>query len=231
MVSRIITQIHQIEVTTMCNLRCRYCPHPKMQRSKEHMTLDIFEKSLAWVQYFNAKGTQMEVSLTGIGESLLHPQFLEMVRMLREVYEGAILFSTNGLLMTQSIAQCLSKHYVNVFVSTHRPEIAAPAVNICKRYGILAGVNTSFVTSALDWAGQVDWEVTALRTPCQHLEQGWGIVLVDGRISTCCMDSEGIGLIGSVAEAPADLFTGPFELCGTCNMYPPIVQEVSHANS
>ncbi len=94
--SRSITQIHQIEVTTKCNLHCRYCPHGKMTRKKEHMSMETYESAIKWVEYFDSQGTQTEVSLTGIGEPLMHPRFLEMVGMLRDVYDGPILFSTNG---------------------------------------------------------------------------------------------------------------------------------------
>jgi len=27
-------QIHQIEITSRCNLRCKYCVHPHMERAK-----------------------------------------------------------------------------------------------------------------------------------------------------------------------------------------------------
>lgn len=222
-----MNSIKQIEITTKCNLRCRYCPHPKMDRTKEHMTLSVFEKTLEWVKYFTKQGTQGEVSLTGIGEPLMHPELITFIRKLREVHFGLIVFSTNGILMTEEIAAQLAKFNVLVYVSTHRPEVAAPAINICRRHGILAGHNTSFATSSLNWAGQVDWEVSAPTIECDFLKQGWGVVLADGRISTCCIDALGVGIIGNVHEDPEYLEMRPFELCEKCHMTIPEV-EVEH---
>jgi len=227
---RPITCIKQIEITTKCNLRCKYCPHPKMQRAKEHMEMHVFEKALKWVKYFNDTGTQHEVSLTGIGEPLMHPDLFEMIIKLREVYKGKIVFSTNGLLMTEEIGAFLAKHKVLVFVSTHRPEKAGPAINICKRHGIFAAANTAFATSSLDWAGQVDWEVTAPTITCDFLRQGWGVVLADGRITTCCFDAEGKGAIGRVYDEPEPVSMDIFKLCKTCNMIVPTKIEIEHFN-
>ena len=38
--------IHQIEITSRCNLRCLYCPHSKMKRAKEDMTGEIFRAAM-----------------------------------------------------------------------------------------------------------------------------------------------------------------------------------------
>lgn len=228
MYSRPIETIKQIEITTECNLRCRYCPHPKMQREKRHMDMVTFIRTLKWVNKFTELGTQGEVSLTGIGEPLLHPELMSMISMLRDVHKGTILFSTNGILMTDEIATQLQYYGVKVYVSTHRPEKAGPAINMCRRYGILAGHNTAFATSSLDWAGQVEWEVSAPSIECDFLRQGWGVVMVDGRITTCCMDAEGKGVIGHVdgsGQSRNDIekipVTKPYELCDSCHMTVP----------
>ena len=222
-----ITTIKQIELTTKCNLACRYCPHPKMQRTKEHMSSGTFHKALKWIEYFTEQGTQGEVSLTGVGEPLMHPHILILIEYLRAVHKGDLLFSTNGILMTEEIGEWLKAYNVQVYVSTHRPERAAPAVNICKKLGILAGVNTSFVTSSLDWAGQVDWEVSAPLTPCAYLHEGWGVVLADGRISTCCLDAEALGVISHVGRKPGPVEIKPFVLCDTCHMTVPEEEAVA----
>lgn len=41
-----LTAIHQIEITSRCNLRCRYCVHPHMGRVKEDMEPATFAKAL-----------------------------------------------------------------------------------------------------------------------------------------------------------------------------------------
>src|SRR5512147_2788120 len=93
-----IREIHEIELSSICNLACRYCPHPKLQREKEHMSWETFERTLEHVAYYVGKGTQTEVSLTGIGEAILHPRFVEAVFRVREVIgRRQITLATNGV--------------------------------------------------------------------------------------------------------------------------------------
>ena len=216
-----IVQIHQIEVTTKCNLRCKYCPHPKMQRPKEDMTWETFEKALMWVRSFLAAGTQRELSFTGIGESTMHPQFQDMLRAARALNVNMpIVFSTNGLpTFTEEIAKTCQELNVGVMVSLHRPEVAGKAIELCKKYSILKYVNTQFADHAFDWAGQVDnWFVSAPKLVCEYLRSGWGVILFDGKITTCCLDAENKGVVGTVWDDPGSLELLPYSLCSSCHM-------------
>src|SRR4051794_37395618 len=74
---RPITAIHQVEITSRCNLTCHYCPSrwldrpreigadgfPKgFGRAKQDMTLETFEKALGWATHFERNGgTQGEL--------------------------------------------------------------------------------------------------------------------------------------------------------------------------
>jgi len=216
-----IVQIHQIEITTKCNLRCQYCPHPKMQRPKEDMTWETFERALYWVKSFLAVGSQRELSFTGIGESTMHPQFQDMLRAARALDANMpIVFSTNGLpTFTEEIAQTCQKLNVEVMVSLHRPEVAGKAIELARKYGILKFINTQFADAAFDWAGQVkNWYVSAPKLTCEYLRSGWGVILFDGKITTCCLDSENKGVVGTVWDAPDSLSIKPYSLCSTCHM-------------
>jgi len=219
-----IVQIKQIEVTTRCNLRCRYCPHPTMARPKEDMAWDTFTEALKWVKFFLELGFQRELSFTGIGESTMHPLFPDMLAAARALSASMpIVFSTNGLpTFTEDIAKACQKHNVGVMVSLHRPEMAGKTVELCKKYGILKFMNDQFVTGAFDWAGQVkDWYVSAPKLPCEYLRSGWGVVLQDGKITTCCLDAENKGVVGTVWDEPGSLQIKPFSLCSTCHMAVP----------
>jgi hypothetical protein len=223
---RPITAIHQIELTTHCNLRCTYCPSPKLDQPqfrdapKSNMDMATFKRALVWCRHFHDQGTQHELSLTGIGETLLHPDWRDMVALARKVLPNTYInFSTNGLLLDDDACAFLAKHSVKVYVSLHRPEKAGPAVEAAKRHGIIDDVNASASISAFDWAGQVDWFVSAAETRCEWLYAGWGNVLVDGRISTCCLDAAGKGIVGHVADDPADgAVVQPWGLCASCHM-------------
>ncbi len=219
---RPVRDIHQIELSTHCNLRCKYCPHyPELPRKKEDMSEDTFVVALDLVRFYVRQGTQTELSLTGIGEAMLHPRFVEYATRVREVIgpQRMLTITTNGLLLDDAMAAAIAPLRPAVFISLHRPEKAGLAIEIAKRHGILAGVNNSFATSSFDWAGtQKNWFVSAPKIQCEYLKSGWAVVLVDGRITTCCLDPDGRGVFGTVWDKPETLRFGPHSLCETCHM-------------
>ena len=229
MFPRPITTIKQIEVTSVCNLACRYCPHPKMKRKKEHMSVKTFARTLQWVQHFMKQGTQKEVALTGIGEALMHPLFVKWVGVIREVvgWNNPITFSTNGILLTDELCKALKPFEPRIFVSLHRPEKAGKAIEVAKKYGLFVTHNDAFATDSMNWAGTVDWYVSTHSIPCDFLQRGWAVVLADGDITTCCMDSEKLGLIGNVFnDLPESTYMKPYSLCEPCHMSIPESLEI-----
>ncbi len=217
---RPVREIHQIELTTRCNLRCRYCPSPQKLRPHEDMAWDTYAAALDLVKFYVRQGTQTELSLTGIGESLMHPRFLEAVVAARTIIgpKRDLVITTNGLLLDDTACAALKEFQPQVFISLHRPEKAGPAVEAAKRAGIFKGANPAPSISAFNWAGQVKWFVSAPRTLCEYLRLGWGVVLVDGRVTTCCLDATGGGSYGTVFDAPESLRMSPWKLCETCHM-------------
>lgn len=221
---RPINTLHQVEVTSKCNLRCVYCPSPKLEQirgqEKRHMDMEVFERTLHWCVSLPMQG---ELSITGIGETLLHPQWRDMIRMAREALPDAFInFSTNGLLLDDDACAWLSRWDCKVYVSLHRPEKAGPAIEAAKRHGIFMQENASAALASMDWAGQVDWHVSAPENlECDWLKHGWGNVLVDGRITTCCLDAAGKGVVGTVWDEPGSLEIQPYELCSDCHMCVP----------
>lgn len=189
------------------------------------MTGDTFGQALDLVRYYVEQGTQTELSLTGIGESLLHPHFVEMVERARLVIgpHRQLTVTTNGILLTEEMCAAIAPYRPHVFVSLHRPEMAGHAVEAAKKYGILAGINNSFATSSFNWAGtQKNWFVSAPKIPCEFLRAGWGVVLVDGRIATCCLDVDGSSVIGKLGDDPETLMLQPWGTaekgCSNCHM-------------
>jgi hypothetical protein len=188
------------------------------------MSREHFERSLKWCEYFDqTTGNQIELSLTGIGEPTLHPEITLFARMARDTLPDAmILFSTNGLTMTDDLARGLAEVDCKVDISLHRPEKARPAIEIAQRHRILHSVNPGATISSFNWGGQVDWPVTAPITTCRYLSDGWGCVLVDGRITTCCMDADGSGVVGHVDDAiGTEWDLKPYALCDGCHLERP----------
>jgi hypothetical protein len=159
------------------------------------MTEGTFCAALELVGFYVRQGTQTELSLTGIGEAMLHPRFVEYATRARGVIgpHRQLVITTNGLLLDEAMAAALAPLRPAVFISLHRPEKAGLAIQVAKKYGIYAGSNNSFATSAFDWAGNqaANWFVSAPRIPCEYLKSGWAVILVDGRVATCCLDADG----------------------------------------
>lgn len=235
---RPLRSIHQIEPTSRCNLRCRYCPSPRLEQHRgqpaSFMSRDTYLRALEWAVALNNPRDPLraELSLTGIGESLMHPDFVWMLEQARRVLpENPLVFSTNGLLLTDEYAAAIAPYRPLVFVSLHRPEKAKGAVDAARKYGILAGYNPAAAVDAMDWAGLLpEWQVSASTITCEYLRSGWGVVLVDGRMTTCCLDAEGSGVVGHVDDEIGSLSIQPWkgraQGCDSCYQRVPDPEEL-----
>lgn len=92
--------VTHLVITRRCNLSCGYCfEYDKVSRP---VPLDVLKARIDHL----AKLRSIFVTLTG-GESLLHPEAVELVRYVRE--KGMIpLLNTNGYLLTKSIIEGLN---------------------------------------------------------------------------------------------------------------------------
>jgi len=219
-----LVSIHQIEITSRCNLKCVYCTHPNMPRVKEDMSERIFDRALTWVDHFyRVAGTQdSEVNLAGIGESTIHPKLVEFVAETRRRFPGArILFASNGLVLDEDLAARLAPYQPKVTISMHVPLKAAKAIEIAKRHGIYDGAGLDAATNPVDWAGQVAWTKPGFTSPCRFLHFQEGFVSADGRILTCCYDATGDSCVGHVNDEPSALPMKRWKLCDTCHLIPP----------
>jgi len=92
-----------VELTTRCNLQCKMCVKYTKGSCipEEDMSVAVFQKILP-----SLTGVKTLI-LNGIGESLLHPDLIEFVRLARDVLppEAAIGLQSNGLLLNKTLAQ------------------------------------------------------------------------------------------------------------------------------
>lgn len=65
-----------IELTNRCNATCDFCPREKTPK-QGFMSFEVFEQTIARVKEL---GSHAKASLTGLGEPMLHPRFLEFVQ-------------------------------------------------------------------------------------------------------------------------------------------------------
>jgi hypothetical protein len=201
-----------------------------MPRPKLDMTDEIYAKSLHWVKFFQSKRAHPELNLAGIGESTLHPNFVRNVFLAREAVgkHVAVVLATNGLLMTDELAREIAPARPSVWVSLHRPERAGPAVEALRKAGILSGISADPSLAAVDWAGQVKSHVSAPKgAPCPWIQSSMVMGLADGRVTRCCFDSTGEGVMATVDDDLSKHATSPWSLCATCHLSVP--QEAASA--
>jgi MoaA/NifB/PqqE/SkfB family radical SAM enzyme len=111
----------QIEVTSMCNLKCKMCPlttgNTLSSANPGHMTNVLWHNILPLAKRYG------KVLLCGYGESLLNPNFLSLLQELNQakIYMS---MSTNGTLLTTSIASELTafEYLIHINISIDSPE-------------------------------------------------------------------------------------------------------------
>lgn len=221
---RPLTQIHQIELTSRCNLACPYCIHRTMLRLHKDLDWATFERALEWVRYFCRCGTQGELNLAGVGESFMHPRFAEMVALARQAVGPGrrLILATNGVAVTPQVVEEIKPHNPRIWVSLHRQDRAAAGLRLLRDAGLLDGISTDPSTQPNDWAGQVDWPIGANppKMLCPWLREGWGFVDSSGKILHCCLDGTGESTVGRVEDAPSPLHLQPWRLCARCYQIP-----------
>lgn len=81
-----------LEITSLCNALCSFCPRETLHRSARFMALETVEKV---ADSLRREGNAPLVMLCGIGESTLHPELAEVVTLLATA--GArVGMTTNG---------------------------------------------------------------------------------------------------------------------------------------
>jgi len=107
----------QVEISSRCDLNCPVCPRGTgiLRRNQEMMDLELFAQLMREVGPY-----LLTVCLWGWGESLLHPQFAEMVRIAKS-YGVITSLSTNG--------QCLNNQRVLADLIREEPTYLIVAID------------------------------------------------------------------------------------------------------
>jgi len=93
-------KIVQVEVTNKCNFNCIMCIRSTWSVKTGNMDFKLFRKIARESFQYSEK-----IDLYGMGEPLLHPDLLRMVRLAKECSRDAEIFiSTNGSLLSPEIA-------------------------------------------------------------------------------------------------------------------------------
>jgi radical SAM protein with 4Fe4S-binding SPASM domain len=91
--------IFVIEPTNVCNFKCIMCPSDRISH-KGFMELSVFERIVAKI-----RPSAKTVLLYLAGESLLHPNIIEMIRLLKDRTEAYVILSTNGSMLGEEMSR------------------------------------------------------------------------------------------------------------------------------
>ena len=92
-----------VELTNNCNLACEMCPRKYMTAKKGYMSFGLYEKII------NEITSHKDVALIPFfrGESLLHPQFIDMMALARRKGVRSIQLATNALVLKPETGKAL----------------------------------------------------------------------------------------------------------------------------
>lgn len=97
--------LHQVEPTNACPYSCVMCPREEfMTRENGFMEFELFRKVIDEVDSFKTEARNKDIELFHFGESLLHPQFAEMIRYMSQKGLNSFL-SLNPGHLTASLAE------------------------------------------------------------------------------------------------------------------------------
>ncbi|WDP89754.1 MAG: radical SAM protein [Desulfobacter sp.] len=92
-----------LELSFACNLNCVMCPRNHLTATGGFMDWNLFEKIILELEDKEIKAIVPFFR----GESLLHPRFRDMIRLIREKTGAQIQLATNGLLLDGPMADFL----------------------------------------------------------------------------------------------------------------------------
>ncbi|MFA5779098.1 MAG: radical SAM/SPASM domain-containing protein [Elusimicrobiota bacterium] len=107
-----------VENTELCNYACVHCPHHSFEKSGKYSgrNLDLaLHKKLIDEIARDGIGYCRYIRYAALGETLLHPNFIEMVEYAGKHSGVPLNITTNGLLLTEGKARRLLDAGVNTF--------------------------------------------------------------------------------------------------------------------
>lgn len=222
--------ITTIELSSLCNLKCKYCINRLMVekgRTPGIMSNEVFNLSLIWLDKLVKQGTQREVNLNGNGESLLDPNIVERIGRAKAVMgDLPVMFCTNGILITRELGIAMKDAGLDrLDVSVHDAFHARRCADILTNIGMNGTISDGAIKLSHNWAGQLEPENRVkirYSIPCQPLILGMGYINSDGDLSPCCYDYQNLGKFGTVHDL--DLLEKdikPFRLCEECHQIIP----------
>ena len=217
--------IYQVELSSYCNMRCSYCPHPSMKRPKGFMNEEVLGKCIELLILRKKK----LIVLHHFGEPLMHPYLKQ--RLEQVANSGLeIQLSSNALLLDKMWPTLLEvRCKISVMVSVHqwvnsgedayisaindlKNRASGTNIEILEAYNIK---NESFVFHSWSQGLSDQWDVHE----CPFIKFNYGVILWNGDLAACCVDHEGYTVAGNILnEDFLNYKTLPWKACATCDV-------------
>jgi len=91
----------EIELTSHCNVACGFCPHPKMERTKGIMSIELIKKI---IDDCSTNGIN-DILFCGFGEPLLDKRLPEIILYAKEKKINRTRITTTGYLLNKDLAK------------------------------------------------------------------------------------------------------------------------------
>lgn len=108
-----------LEVTSICNYKCAYCPHPFMQRTKAHMPWELACEALKQIK---ADNIGENIYLNYLGEPLLYPRLFELVDRAADLELSTHIITNGSLLTSKTISQIQHSPLSDIKISYETPD-------------------------------------------------------------------------------------------------------------
>ena len=106
----------ELELTNHCNARCSLCPREELSRPRGVMSLSTLEMLALRCEQSRIK----KISIGGMGEPLLHPEFEKCLKILSSIRDIELSLTTNGSLFGNQFQEMIVKaSFSQISISYH----------------------------------------------------------------------------------------------------------------
>jgi hypothetical protein len=217
--------IKNLEIASVCSFACVYCPCKDQGEHREVglMSEEVFTKSLEWLKVFVRNGTQAELNFFGVGEALLHPNFLDMLQRTRDVMPRylPLIMNTNGTHVTEELVREMVRIGLDkIDITDHDAETTMKAMRIFRKVGIKHGYSRDAIINPNNWGGLVKGWIDGFdhrQSLCPWVTRGQVMIMSNGDVTRCCQDAFARGVLCTVWDNLPEFDHTPFVQCATCH--------------
>jgi MoaA/NifB/PqqE/SkfB family radical SAM enzyme len=108
-----------LEVTSICNYKCLYCPHPFMKREKKHIDWELACEALKQINKYQIG---RNIYLNYLGEPLLYPRIFELIEFACALNLSTHAITNGSLLNARNIDNIKKSSLSHIKISYETPD-------------------------------------------------------------------------------------------------------------